>query len=60
MSYLNHAFADIIAKRTYTSTTRLHRTPRNFDVKTKEFQVSLEDTILIFAFLSHLVEEREQ
>lgn len=60
MSYrCYYGFDNTTANRTSKTTTRMHRTLKNIELKMKGFKFSGEDRILILDFLRRLVEEAD-
>ena len=59
LSYRYYRLQKTNANRSNASTTRLHKTLKNLELTMKEHKFSGEDPILVFDFLSRLVEEAD-
>ena len=59
MSYRYYRLLDTTSLRTHETTSRLHKTLKNIELTMKEHKFSGEDAILVFDFLSRVVEEAD-
>ena len=59
MSYRYYRLLDTTSLRTYETTSRLHKNLKNIELTMREQKFSGEDAILVFDFLSRVVEEAD-